>query len=62
MQKRKGRWKPGESGNPAGRPPGAFSHKSIRSIVGEERFTVSGCEEVRNSGFLDALSPMPHEV
>jgi hypothetical protein len=23
---------------------------------------VSGCEEVRNSGFLDALSPMPHEV
>jgi len=29
-----------------------------REILGP----VSGCEEVRNSGFLDALSPMPHEV
>lgn len=34
----KGRWKPGESGNPSGRRPGAFSHASIRSIVGDKRF------------------------
>ena len=34
----KGRCKPGESGNPRGRKPGAFSHASIRSIVGDERF------------------------
>ena len=58
MQKRKGRWKPGESGNPAGRPPGAFSHKSIRGIVGEDRFTtiINNLADMAEAGDPQAIN------
>lgn len=31
--KRPGRWKPGESGNPAGRPPGTGEVARLRSVI-----------------------------
>lgn len=33
--KRPGRWKAGESGNPAGRPPGAGEVSKLRAAIGE---------------------------
>jgi hypothetical protein len=34
-KKRPGRWKAGESGNPAGRPPGAGEVSKLRAAIGE---------------------------
>lgn len=34
-KKRPGRWKSGESGNPAGRPPGAGEVSKLRAAIGE---------------------------
>ena len=34
--KRKGRWKPGESGNPAGRKPGAGEVARLRAAIGDK--------------------------
>jgi hypothetical protein len=34
-KKKRGSWKPGQSGNPAGRPPGAGEVSKLRAAIGE---------------------------
>lgn len=34
-KKKRGSWKPGQSGNPAGRPPGTGEVSKLRAVIGE---------------------------
>ena len=60
----KGRWKPGESGNPSGRRPGAFSHASIRSIVGDKRFEqiINNLADAAEAGDPQAINVLPQRI
>ena len=35
LKKKRGSWKPGQSGNPAGRPPGVGEVSKLRAAIGE---------------------------